>query len=822
MVQENRPGIIADLTIVVLMSVAISQSLFSSLFMTQKLSNTIFFAAIPMVFIIYNMFKNKKTSLISAIIIVFFLATCLSNVLLGKGNSQKLFDYFDWLYSLFNDQYRAKSLNYTIITELIIIFLVTLLIFTFTIKFYNFYLISFLCIAIFFVQLQFKFFSSKVAYVMFIFSLLIYYFFNILRRRKKISNYEIGNKLKFLVFIIPVSIIVMFISFLFPVRQDRIYSEWLDDKADKTVDSVIEFFEKRFSGKDMGPLEYFSLGETGFGTTDRLGGNIKLGDTHVMNVKSEYSNLYLKASSKAFYDGHRWYDNNSHVVSIGDNLKECSAQINSDQQDLIVGNHMYLDKDNKNDNIFKNTQAQIEFVDLKTKSLFIPPKLYLLELKEPITLFEDTEKMLSSNKIINTGFEYNVYYSYLMLNSEEFQNNIRKSYRGYLNEDLIFSYLEYITKNYNVKIPEMPKKEVIDGKVHYIGNVSLLRGEINNVEIINRKYTQLPATISKRVWQLAEKITQNKNNNYDKAKAIENYLSQNYSYTLKPGKPPKKQDFVEYFLFDKKEGYCTYYATAMVVLLRCLDIPARFVEGYMLPPTSENGIYKVTSAQAHAWVEVYFEGFGWIPFEPTAPFAANMYSNRDVPVNISDNMQSNEYDEYMDMINQYRNDKPESSEDTDNNLNTDTTLEDKSDSKISTFAIIFIIIGVLLAAAVCVLVIFQTYRHKRFVNAIMNSDPNNAILIAYYYILDILRYSKLTIKAGETPLEFGLRVERSLYFGGFLPITDYFISARYSKVNLPEEAKKDMLEFIDTLVRYTYKQLTKPQIIINKYILGKM
>lgn len=818
MAQENRPGIIADLTLVVLMSTAIGQSLYSSLFMTQKLSNTIFFAAIPMIFIIYYMFKNKRTSLISAIILVFLLATCLSNVLMGKGNSQKLFDYFDWLYSLFNDQYKAKSLNYTIITELIIIFLVTLLIFTFTVKFYNFYLISFLCIAIFFVQLQFKFFSSKVAYVMFIFSLLIYYFFNILRRRKKISNYEIGNKLKFLVFIIPVSIIVMFISFLFPVRQDRISSEWLDDKADKTVDSVIEFFEKRFSGKDMGPLEYFSLGETGFGTTDRLGGNIKLGDTHVMNVKSEYSNLYLKASSKDLYDGHRWTNYYNQYIPLGNDLNIYSKQISSDSNELILVDSL---RTNKKVDIFKPAKAEIEYFDIRTKSIFIPPKINLLKLNKSLTLLYDVESMISADEMLKEGFKYTVNYNYLFLNSDEFKSSIQKSKKGYYNDEMIINILKRNPKSFGLKESQLPKRVEKNGIISYEGDLTSFNMLKRNFGIIYSKYTQIPESIPERVKQLAYKLTRDQNNNYDKAKAIESYLTQNYAYTLKPGKPPKKQDFVDYFLFDKKEGYCTYYATAMVVLLRSLDIPARFVEGYMLPPTSENGVYKVTSAQAHAWVEVYFEGFGWIPFEPTAPFAANMYSNRDVPVNISDNMQSNEYDEYMDMINQYRNDKPEPSEDTGNNLNTDTTLEDKSDSKISTFAIISIIIGVLLAA-VCVLVIFQTYRHKRFVNAIMNSDPNNAILIAYYYILDILRYSKLTIKAGETPLEFGLRVERSLYFGGFLPITDYFISARYSKVNLPEEAKKDMLEFIDTLVRYTYKQLTKPQVIINKYILGKM
>ncbi len=79
------------------------------------------------------------------------------------------------------------------------------------------------------------------------------------------------------------------------------------------------------------------------------------------------------------------------------------------------------------------------------------------------------------------------------------------------------------------------------------------------------------------------------------------------------------RDVADYFLFDLQTGYCDYYATSMVVLARAVGLPSRVVVGYVGGQyIEENDHYLVTEADAHTWVEVYFNGFGWIPFEPTA------------------------------------------------------------------------------------------------------------------------------------------------------------------------------------------------------------
>jgi transglutaminase-like putative cysteine protease len=136
---------------------------------------------------------------------------------------------------------------------------------------------------------------------------------------------------------------------------------------------------------------------------------------------------------------------------------------------------------------------------------------------------------------------------------------------------------------------------------------------------IRSRYLTLPASLPERVHQLAREITDGFSTPYDKAVAIEAYLRTNYPYDLKVPPPPQGRDVADFLLFDLQRGYCDYYATTMVVLVRSVDIPARFVSGY------SPGSYDAPSAQyivrelnAHSWVEVYFPEIGWIEFEPTA------------------------------------------------------------------------------------------------------------------------------------------------------------------------------------------------------------
>ncbi|MDQ0196679.1 transglutaminase-like domain-containing protein [Paenibacillus wynnii] len=133
-------------------------------------------------------------------------------------------------------------------------------------------------------------------------------------------------------------------------------------------------------------------------------------------------------------------------------------------------------------------------------------------------------------------------------------------------------------------------------------------------------YLELPTSLPDRVRELAGEIIAPARSRYDAAVAVRDYLQSRYPYTLDTKVPPVGADFVDDFLFESQKGYCVHFATAMVTLLRSADIPARYVQGYG-PGTAEKGSvplrYAVTQADAHAWVEVYFPGAGWVPFDPT-------------------------------------------------------------------------------------------------------------------------------------------------------------------------------------------------------------
>jgi hypothetical protein len=128
----------------------------------------------------------------------------------------------------------------------------------------------------------------------------------------------------------------------------------------------------------------------------------------------------------------------------------------------------------------------------------------------------------------------------------------------------------------------------------------------------------LPDGVPDRVLALARDLTATELTPYDRALAIEDYL-RGFPYTLDLPAPPVDQDVADYFLFDLQQGYCDYYATAMTVLARAAGLPARLVTGYVSGTyEGTKARYVVTEGDAHSWVEIYFPGYGWIEFEPTA------------------------------------------------------------------------------------------------------------------------------------------------------------------------------------------------------------
>jgi hypothetical protein len=135
-------------------------------------------------------------------------------------------------------------------------------------------------------------------------------------------------------------------------------------------------------------------------------------------------------------------------------------------------------------------------------------------------------------------------------------------------------------------------------------------------DIIRALYLQLPP-LDPRIPKLARQIASGSSNNYDKAANIERYLKTRLGYTLDLTGPPTA-DPLAYFLFVRRAGHCEYFASAMTVMLRSLEIPARYATGFLPGQFNDlGGDYIVRASDAHAWVEAYFPGYGWITFDPT-------------------------------------------------------------------------------------------------------------------------------------------------------------------------------------------------------------
>ncbi|NLY46673.1 MAG: hypothetical protein GX053_11925 [Tissierella sp.] len=318
--------------------------------------------------------------------------------------------------------------------------------------------------------------------------------------------------------------------------------------------------------------------------------------------------------------------------------------------------------------------------------------------------------------------------------------------------------------------------------------IDLTIDQIDDLDI----YLQIPEDkITDRTRDLTKEIIANSQSDYQKAIAIEDYLRNNFEYNLSPKMIPDGSEFIDYFLFEGQEGYCTYYATTMAIMLRLEGIPTRYVEGYLAFDSIDDGIYEVRHDNAHAWIEAFIEPVGWMQFEPTPAFPAptrlenyrpevvEETHDRDIISNdTSERDKSFDQSEIIDDVELGFNGAV---------INNEDVSEDQSDNK----AIAFVISLLLMILPLRYLVGFYRYKSKE--SKAKKLSPNKRILFLYGEIvslIDLIGYSQIS---GETHYEYAQRVAYKFYdlsgddVKGIIEITDIFVRSKYGNITSSED-----------------------------------
>ncbi|QPQ34167.1 transglutaminase TgpA family protein [Lysinibacillus sp. JNUCC-52] len=299
------------------------------------------------------------------------------------------------------------------------------------------------------------------------------------------------------------------------------------------------------------------------------------------------------------------------------------------------------------------------------------------------------------------------------------------------------------------------------------------------------RFLQLPDTLPQRVQDLAIDITRDKTSIYEKIKAIEGYFSKgDYSYDKTAAAyPSENQDYVDQFLFDTKVGYCDNFSTSMVVMLRTIGIPARWVKGFA--PGNAGGVsdgyreYKVTNDNAHSWVEAYVPGTGWIEFEPTIGFSGNANINYDLQRDTPQQEQTLEPEE-----------KPEQQQKKEQTTKKTTSQSAFSFDSVWTWVktlkyVWLTLIALLLIAGVTLFVQRKTWIPKMHVRAYRKKEADWTNFDSSYQALtkQLVRIG-LSRKHGETLRAFAERVDAALETEEMRKLTAVYEQHIYSKNTL--------------------------------------
>ena len=410
------------------------------------------------------------------------------------------------------------------------------------------------------------------------------------RRWKKSGDKDIK---KHMVFTSPFILLIIIVVLIMPYSPKPYNWTVVKNIYQIVTETVRDIRIKASIRKD----EDYAEGQIGFSDRGDITGEIKSNEETVLSVAgipNETDNLKLRGKNFSQFTGQEWIDDDASASP--DSMFDTIGIIASlEDYDDSVRNYVRWEK------------MRIEFIQMNTSYIFVPEKVAIRKSNLPVYSFDvinsGSDLLWPKSKSYRTA--YNIVY--LLVNTE--------------NED----FAKFLVNG------ETPSEET------YNRVLKLQFGLENDTEYTYKKFIDhqqyihdfygKEVALSDELKAYTEKLYEGCENDVEKLQRIEALLK-TFEYTEMPGRIPEdidnESEFLDYFILQSRKGYCSYFATAFTLLARAEGMPARYVQGYNVNNGDKSSLY-VSSNMAHAWCEVYFDGAGWVSFDPTPGFGGGTY-----------------------------------------------------------------------------------------------------------------------------------------------------------------------------------------------------
>lgn len=360
---------------------------------------------------------------------------------------------------------------------------------------------------------------------------------------------------------------------------------------------VRESFVKISQNMLRGGREDLDTSLSGFSGEGELRGDVREDDREVMHLQAQSSfmtNVYLIGRIYDTFDGRQW-------------LQEYDGEEEERFMDALETLYAVerLDREYQEDYI-SETRMRIRYEFFNTGYVFAPLKTRSITGRGTALEYSFQGGSMLLGKRKGYGAEYDVTYYQLNAGEELFERLLEE------NTDPDGELWETIARGYQRQTGRRITDEMLQAHRQQIAETYLDQ-----------------VTLSEEAESYLELITRDAETDLEKLRAIERELG-SFTYTRTPGGLPDSVtdagDFLDFFLLESRQGYCTYFATAFVLLARAEGIPARYVQGFCVPARGSREA-AVLSGMSHSWPEVYIEDVGWIPFEPTPGYGVMRYAS---------------------------------------------------------------------------------------------------------------------------------------------------------------------------------------------------